>query len=377
MIKTRTRFQGNISDRDDATARNTNRALRALLALGALIGVSHAVQAAPVSTQFTVGGSVGTPGATYNLTSLLALPPTTQTVTFTAGGTPTTDTYTGVLLTNLLASAGGITTDPTIKNDILRKYVMAIGSDGYQALIGAAEFTANFGGRADMVAYADTGGQLGPSGTAGFARMVVPGDVAGGRYVSNLVALQVGTAPSVPGTGGGLSTQFTLSGIVSTPGTYTLSKLQALPATTETATYQGPTGSVTDTYTGVTLWNLITAAGLITDPSIKNDLLRDYALVTGTDGYEAIFPLGEIDPAFGDQPDLVAYGDTGGQLGPSGPDGFARMVVPGDTAGGRYVSNIASIEIIDATVPEPSTIGLLLAGSLGLLLVRRRRNSAA
>jgi hypothetical protein len=47
----------------------------------------------------------------------------------------------------------------------------------------------------------------------------------------------------------------------------------------------------------------------------------------------AIFSLGEIDPMFGDQPDLVAYADSGGQLDPDGEDGFARIVVPGGTAG--------------------------------------------
>jgi DMSO/TMAO reductase YedYZ molybdopterin-dependent catalytic subunit len=355
-------------------ARKTASVLGAILALGVLAEASP-LHAAPISTQFDLSGAVGTPG-TYNLSSLTALPATTETATFTSGGTPTTDTYTGVLMSNLVSAAGGITTNPATKNDILRKYVVATGSDGYQAVVGAAEFAANFGNRGVMVAYSDTGGQLGPSGSSGFARLIVPGDVAGGRYVSNLVGLQVGTAPSVPGTVGGLSSQFTLSGGVSTPGTYTLSALQALTQTTETATYHGPSGAVTDTYTGVTLWNLITAAGLITDAAIKNDVLRKYALVTGSDGYEAIFPLGEIDPAFGNQPDLVAFSDTGGELSTGGPDGFARIVVPGDTAGGRYVSNITSIEVIDATVPEPATAGLLLVASLGLLLARGRRISA-
>ena len=64
-----------------------------------------------------------------------------------------------------------------------------------------------------MVAYADTGGQLGSSGADGFARTVVPGDKAGGRYVSNLVDLTVGQAP-VPAKGpGGVSSEFTLSGV--------------------------------------------------------------------------------------------------------------------------------------------------------------------
>jgi DMSO/TMAO reductase YedYZ molybdopterin-dependent catalytic subunit len=353
-----------------ARARTTTRTLGAMLAFGVLAATSG-LHAAPIPTQFILDGAVGTP-ATYNLAALQALPANTETVTFTAGGTPTTDTYTGVTMSNLIASAGGITTNPAIKNDILRKYVIATGSDGYQAVVGAAEFTANFGGRGVMVAYSDTAG---PLGSSGFARLVVPGDVAGGRYVSNLVGLTVGTAPSIPGAGGGLSSEFELSGDVFTPATYTLSKLQALTQTTETATYHGPSGTVTDTYTGVTLWNLIQAAGLVTDASIKNDVLRKYALVTGSDGYEAIFPLGEIDPAFGNQQDLVAISDTGGELGVGGPDGFARIVVPGDTAGGRYVSNITSIRIIDATVPEPATTGILLIASLGLVLARWRRTS--
>jgi DMSO/TMAO reductase YedYZ molybdopterin-dependent catalytic subunit len=374
MNNFRMRSPATHSGRRDAPARMSNIVAAAMLAFSAMVGVSR-LHAAPISTQFTVSGAVGTPG-TYNLAALTALPATTETVTFTAGGTPTTDTYTGVGMSNLLSSAGGITTNPATKNDILRKYVVATGSDGYQVVVGAAEFTANFGNRGVMVAYSDTGGQLGSSGSAGFARLIVPGDVAGGRYVSNLVSLQVGSAPSVSGTGGGLSSQFTLSGDVSTPATYTLSKLQALTQQTETATYHGPSGAVTDTYTGVTLWNLITASGLVTDAAIKNDVLRKYALVTGTDGYEAIFPLGEIDPAFGNQPDLVAFSDTGGELGIGGPDGFARIVVPGDTAGGRYVSNIASIQVIDATVPEPATFGLLLIGSLAVAMARARRTSA-
>jgi DMSO/TMAO reductase YedYZ molybdopterin-dependent catalytic subunit len=226
-----------------------------------------------------------------------------------------------------------------------------------------------------MVAYSDTGGQLGPSGPDGFARMVVPGDVYGGRYVSNLATLNVGHAPTLPGSGGGVSTQFKLVGDVSHPGTYTLSSLEALPATTLTATYTGPTGLVTDTYTGVSLWTLINSAGLITDPSIKNDVLRKYVVAVGSDGYEAVFSLGEIDPMFGNQDDLVAYEDTGVQLGPGGPSGFARMVVPGDIAGGRYVSNLIELGVFDASVPEPGDMALFVTAALALAFVRVRRPS--
>jgi hypothetical protein len=314
---------------------------------------------------------VVTPG-TYDLATLSALPPTTQTVTYTAAGTPVTDTYTGTNLWTLLGSAGGFTPAPGVKNSSLRNYVVAVGSDGYQAVFASGEINPSFGNRPYMAAYSDTGGQLGPGGTQGFARMVVPGDAAGGRYVSNLVNLHAGTAPSLPGTGGGISSQFTLTGVAN-PGTYTLTNLMSLPATTLTATYSAGGTPVTDTYTGVSLWTLLNAAGLITDPTIKNDVLRQYVVAVGSDGYEAIFSLGEIDPMFGNQMDLVAYADTGGQLGAGGSDGFARMVVPGDMAGGRYVSNLVELAVFDASVPEPTSLALLITSLFGTVVVRRWR----
>ena len=225
----------------------------------------------------------------------------------------------------------GIKPIPGVKNSSLLNYVVAVGSDGYEAVFSGGELNPMFGGSSsapDLVAYSDRGGQLGPGGADGFARMVVPGDTAGGRYVSNLVDLTVGQAP-VPAKGpGGLSTQFTLSGVLN-PGTYALSSLAALPAVQLTATYKAGGTPVTDTYTGVSLWTLLNDAGLITDPTIKNDVLRQYVDAIGSDGYAAIFSLGEIDPMFGDQPDLVAYADTDGQLGPDGPGRICADGRPG------------------------------------------------
>ena len=74
---------------------------------------------------------------------------------------------------------------------------------------------------------------------------------------------------------------------------------------------------------------------------------------TGSDGYRALISMGEIDPAFGNQPDVVAYPDTQGQLGPGGIDGATRLVLPGDHAGGRYVSNLVNLRVVDLTAPMP------------------------
>jgi hypothetical protein len=294
-----------------------------------------------------ISGQVADPGL-YNLPT--TTPITTESVTYTAAGVPVSDTYTGTTLWNLLADAGGVTTT-TAKNDILSKYVIATGSDGYQAVFSLGEIDPTFGNQSVLVAYADTAGQLGPSGSDGLARMVVPGDLAGGRYVSDLVSLKVVTLPEPGPTGaGGIAAAATLSGAVADPTIVTPATLSALnQSTTETATYLAGTTSTTDTYTGVSLWTLIEDAGLLTNPAIKNDLLGFVVVATGSDGYRAVISLGEIAPNFGNQKDLVAYADTAGQLGPVGVDGALRLVLPGDHAGGRYVSNITSLQVIDAT----------------------------
>jgi hypothetical protein len=296
-----------------------------------------------------VSGQVADPGF-YNLPTMT--PATTERVTYAAAaGGPVCDTYTGTTLWDLLTDAVGVTTT-TAKNDILSKYVIATGSDGYQAVFSLGEIDPVFGAQPVLVSYTDTAGQLGPEGSDGLARMVVPGDIAGGQYVSDLVSLQVVSLPEPGPTGpGGISPQATLSGAVADPTIVTPETLAALhQCTTETATYLAGTSSTTDTYTGVSLWTLIQAAGLLTDPAVKNDLLGFAVVATGNDGYRAVIWLGEIDPMFGNQPDQVAYSDTKGQLGPGGSDGALRLIVPGDHAGGRYVSNLVSLQVIDTTL---------------------------
>ena len=280
----------------------------------------------------------------------------------------------------MLQEFGGVDPIPGVKkNSILLNYVLSVGSDGYEVAFSGGEISPNFGGGGTNAPYVANALYPGgaPLDTSGKARIIIQADNKHGRWNSNLVQLYVGTAPVAAVGPGGISSSHTVSG-VQTPTAYTVMTLKALAQsngqeTTVTATYMQGSTSVKDTYTGITLWNLLNDNGLIVDPTIKNDVLRQYAEVVGTDGYAAIFSLGEIDPDFGGDNDIVAY-DTSGQLGPGGADGFARMVVPGDTLGGRYVSNIASIEVFTATVPEPSTWVLLVTSfvTLGALSAYRR-----
>jgi DMSO/TMAO reductase YedYZ molybdopterin-dependent catalytic subunit len=338
--------------------------LAGLCGLALFTGAAWPAVAAP-TTQFTVTGDVTAP-ATYTLSNLSSLPATTETVTYQTGGGPQSGTFTGPTMWSLLNTVGLQT--PAVKNGVLRQYVVAAGSDGYTSLFSLGELAPNFGGSSPQVLVASQENGA-PLGADGFARVVAAKDNFGGRYVSNLANLQVGTAPALPSQGGGTTTQFALSGAVAKPGVYTLSTLQGLPATTETVTYLAAGTSVTSTFTGVSIWTLLTDAGIVTNPAIKNDILNYYLLATGSDGYEAVLSLGELDPMFGGTgaPDLIAYGVDGGLLG---ADGFARVVAPGDDFGGRYVSNLVSLEVIDGVVPEPASAALLASALLGLALLR-------
>ncbi|MDR5782639.1 molybdopterin-dependent oxidoreductase [Caballeronia sp. LZ065] len=292
----------------------------------------------PPKTVLSVSGDVTTQ-TPFTLAQIQAQPATTQTVSFGSGTGQQTHVYTGASLWSMLNQIG-ITTNAAVKNDVLAKYVIATGSDNYRALFAMGELSPDFGNRGNQVAYAETinGTSAALSSTDGPLRVTAPGDVKGGRYVSNLVTLKVGTAVSaVHVAGGGTTTQFQLSGAVTTPASFDLAALQALPAVTRTV------GSTT--YTGVGLWDLLNAAGIQTSSTVKNDVLGFYLIATGSDGYRVILSLAELSPDFGNQPDIVAYEMNGAPLTTTG---FARLVIPGDGKAGRYVSNLVALEVISA-----------------------------
>ncbi|MEH1890479.1 MAG: hypothetical protein V7K92_13830 [Nostoc sp.] len=166
---------------------------------------------------------------------------------------------------------------------------------------------------------------------------------------------------------GGFSQSFRLGGEVKNPTTYNLQNLRNLrdalkkqnpPVVTEiTVSFQTGSGPRTETYYGVPLWELINnpkaGGGLKPGNSglnPKNSFLRQYVLVEATDCYGAVVAIGEIQPSFEGKTVLIAFEkkDSNGKVVSLIDEGFARLVVPGDKAGGRYVTNVRNILILSA-----------------------------
>jgi hypothetical protein len=283
----------------------------------------------------------------------------------TGSDTVTSDGLTGISLWGLLAGAnsssptspiyGGITTSTPAgdngKNAILRYYLLATGSGGAQSVISLGEIDPNFGGTAPipaLVAFKDSSNNLLLS-----PELIVPG--ASGRDVLDLSTLQLLAVPALPAGPGGISSSVSLSGFVTHPGSYTKADLQA-DFTPVQETVSG------DTYIGVLLWTFL-------NPSNSNTISQ-YVVTAGTDGYEVVLSLAELDPSLGGNPaNLLPYADTGTDF----PlDGVARTILPSDNKHGRWVSNLDSLGV--AAVPEPETIALLVSGLVTMAMIRRRRN---
>jgi len=347
------------------TIRSRIAALTCLLGISTLLAMSDGAAAG----QFDLSGEVTNPG-TYTISDLQSLQSTTETVTI--GGV--TSTYTGVSIWQLLGDTSGPNAPDVItgggKNAILRNYVLATGSNGSQSLISLGEINPSFGNPPQqyLIAYQQNGSLLNSP------QVIVPQDTSGARDITNLTSLRVLSVPQAPAGPGGYSSQFT----VSSPGNPTVSvdfkTLQSLPATTETVTYLAGGTPVTDTFTGVPIWKLLTSLGVT-----QSNVTTEYLTATGSDGYKVLYSLAEFAPnlngAWPYADAIVAYADSNATMG---TNGLARIVIPGDNFGGRFVSNLVELDVVNV-VPEPTSALLLISGlaAVGLMAWSRNRFEAS
>jgi hypothetical protein len=147
-------------------------------------------------------------------------------------------------------------------------------------------------------------------------------------------------AVSVTPTGGN-GNSLVLSVLSRAPVSLSLLELRALRHIT--IMIHSPHGNARETYSGVRLADLLAQMGAPLGTELRGNALADYIVATGTDGYQAVFALAEIDPSFHPGEVIVADAMNGKSLDPhAGP---LRLVVTEDKRPARSVRNLASIEV--------------------------------
>lgn len=155
-----------------------------------LVGILYAgsgIAAGPsdgAPSGFSLTGKVKHPQQ-IGIEALQSLPPERVEVSFQTDRGPAQAGFTGARLWALLDMVGGI--DDADKSAPLHHMLRITGRDGYWVLLSTGEIAPDFGGKAALVAYQRDGAPLGAAGL----RLVMPGDIHGGRNVRDLVSIEV------------------------------------------------------------------------------------------------------------------------------------------------------------------------------------------
>jgi DMSO/TMAO reductase YedYZ molybdopterin-dependent catalytic subunit len=120
-----------------------------------------------------------------------------------------------------------------------------------------------------------------------------------------------------------------------------LADLKAMPHVS--ATFHNSHTNADETYSGVRLADLLAKMGAPLGDQLRGKALANYVVATGSDGYQAVLALGEIDPSFHPGEVLIADAMDGKPLDAhSGP---FKLVVTEDKRPARSVRNLVSIEL--------------------------------
>jgi DMSO/TMAO reductase YedYZ molybdopterin-dependent catalytic subunit len=103
--------------------------------------------------------------------------------------------------------------------------------------------------------------------------------------------------------------------------------------------------TVSASYTGARLWDILQVAG------IKEEASSDLKIMARSiDRFRCILRWHEVNPLMSDRLILVAYEQNGQAI--SAEEGPLRLVVPGDERGRRYIRRLASLTLLDQGADE-------------------------
>ncbi|MGW2988261.1 molybdopterin-dependent oxidoreductase [Streptomyces goshikiensis] len=168
------------------------------------------------------------------------------------------------------------------------------------------------------------------------------GGAAAGASSSSSASAKASVAPLGPG-------EVRVGGEVAKPYSVTLADLRKLPQASVEVKFTSAKGEQRHTYQGVPLHDVLKTAEPRFDAAKKNGQLRGFVSATGGGDYRALFAWAEIDPGFAKSQVLLAVSEDGVAFDDAaGP----RLVVPQDTKGGRYVSELNQlwVGVVDPVV---------------------------
>ena len=131
-----------------------------------------------------------------------------------------------------------------------------------------------------------------------------------------------------------------VAGDIKQPLTLTADDLAKMPR----ATVRTMNNGMETVYEGVWLHEVLKRAGVPQGNELRGKALSTYVLAQAQDGYQVVFSLGELDPAFIDNEILLADTANGKPL--FGAQGRFRLVVPKDKPGARSVRMLTRLDVV-------------------------------
>ena len=131
-----------------------------------------------------------------------------------------------------------------------------------------------------------------------------------------------------------------VTGAVKQALTLSADDLAKMPRATVRTTNNG----METVYEGVWLHDILKKAGVPRGTELRGKALASYVLAEAQDGYQVVFSLGELDPAFIDNEILLADTANGKPL--FGAQGRFRLVVSKDKPGARSVRMLTKLEVV-------------------------------
>jgi len=132
----------------------------------------------------------------------------------------------------------------------------------------------------------------------------------------------------------------TIAGDVAKPLTLTPADLKAMPRTTVTVRE----GDRQIRYEGVLAGELLERAGAPVGRDLTGKAIATYVRASATDGYQVVFSIAELDPAFTANDIIVADTVDGNAL--PAQQGPLRIVAPHDSHASRWVRMLQRIDVV-------------------------------